>query len=73
MDVIKTEDGKQIPVCAISRRPSFTREASCSQPKTVFGDGEPCDHRGCERHLTHQCEGCGRIAARGKAEKLSFM
>lgn len=24
-------------------------------------DGEPCDHRGCLNHVTHPCEGCGRI------------
>lgn len=23
---------------------------------------EPCDHRGCLHHVTHPCEGCGRIA-----------
>lgn len=25
-------------------------------------DGEPCHHRGCLSHITHPCEGCGRIA-----------
>ena len=24
-------------------------------------DGEPCSHRGCLNHVTHPCEGCGRI------------
>ncbi len=24
-------------------------------------DGEPCDHPGCLNHLSHPCEGCGRI------------
>ena len=24
-------------------------------------DGKPCDHPGCLSHLTHPCEGCGRI------------
>jgi hypothetical protein len=24
-------------------------------------DGEPCSHPGCLRHLSHPCEGCGRI------------
>lgn len=23
---------------------------------------EPCDHPGCLHHVTHPCEGCGRIA-----------
>jgi hypothetical protein len=25
-------------------------------------DGEPCSHNGCLRHITHPCEGCGRVA-----------
>lgn len=25
-------------------------------------DGEPCSHPGCLSHLSHPCEGCGRIA-----------
>jgi len=24
-------------------------------------DGEPCTHPGCLSHLTHPCEGCGRV------------
>lgn len=24
-------------------------------------DGQPCDHPGCLSHLTHPCEGCGRV------------
>jgi hypothetical protein len=24
--------------------------------------GEPCSHRGCLNHISHPCEGCGRIA-----------
>lgn len=27
-------------------------------------DGEPCSHRGCLNHITHPCEGCGRVAGR---------
>lgn len=27
-----------------------------------YADGEPCQHRGCLNHVTHPCEGCGRIA-----------
>jgi hypothetical protein len=26
-------------------------------------DGEPCGHPGCFSHVSHVCEGCGRIAA----------
>jgi hypothetical protein len=24
----------------------------------------PCDHPGCLNHVTHPCEGCGRVAGR---------
>ena len=27
-------------------------------------DGVPCSHDGCLNHLTHPCEGCGRIGGR---------
>ena len=30
-----------------------------------YKDGEPCNHPGCLNHITHPCEGCGRIAGRG--------
>lgn len=33
-------------------------------------DGEPCGHRGCLSHVTHPCEGCGRIAGH-RAEPTS--
>jgi len=29
--------------------------------KRKFKDGEPCNHPGCLNHVTHPCEGCGRI------------
>lgn len=28
-------------------------------------DGEPCDHKGCLNHMSHPCEGCGRIGGKG--------
>jgi hypothetical protein len=28
---------------------------------TRLRDGEPCKHPGCLKHVTHPCEGCGRI------------
>lgn len=28
----------------------------------LYEDGEPCKHPGCLQHVTHPCEGCGRIA-----------
>lgn len=27
-------------------------------------DGEPCEHPGCLSHVSHPCEGCGRVAGR---------
>jgi hypothetical protein len=27
-------------------------------------DGEPCNHKGCLSHITHPCEGCGRIGGK---------
>ncbi len=27
-------------------------------------DGEPCDHPGCLSHISHPCEGCGRVGGR---------
>lgn len=29
-----------------------------------YRDGEPCEHPGCLQHVTHPCEGCGRIQGR---------
>ena len=31
-------------------------------------DGEPCNHKGCLSHISHPCEGCGRIAGKQIAE-----
>jgi hypothetical protein len=28
-------------------------------------DGEPCGHKGCLQHLSHPCEGCGKIQGEG--------
>ena len=36
---------------------------------SAFKDGEPCGHPGCLSHVTHPCEGCGRIAGRGRPWK----
>jgi len=32
--------------------------------KSDLRDGEPCGHKGCLSHVTHPCEGCGRIGGR---------
>lgn len=38
----------------------------CEQIDFYHGlrDGEPCEHKGCLHHITHPCEGCGRIAGK---------
>jgi NTP pyrophosphatase (non-canonical NTP hydrolase) len=39
--------------------------ALLDQPPT-YQDGVPCPHPGCLNHISHPCEGCGRIAGRSK-------
>lgn len=34
----------------------------------MLRDGEPCKHPGCLNHLSHPCEGCGRIGGRTPKE-----
>lgn len=34
------------------------------QPIAELKDGVPCHHSGCLSHITHPCEGCGRIGGR---------
>jgi hypothetical protein len=29
--------------------------------KIKYNDGVPCGHPGCLNHVTHPCEGCGRV------------
>ena len=31
-------------------------------PHNCYLPEEPCDHPGCLSHVTHPCEGCGRVA-----------
>ena len=40
--------------------------------KILFQDGEPCKHYGCMNHVTHPCEGCHRIGARGVVYENMF-
>jgi hypothetical protein len=42
-----------------------TTEVVSVEHLPAYRDGEPCNHPGCLSHVTHPCEGCGRIA--GKA------
>ena len=37
----------------------------------LYRDGEPCKHVGCICHITHPCEGCGRVNAKGIVYKTS--
>ncbi len=30
----------------------------------LLPDGVPCDHPGCLHHISHPCEGCGRIGGK---------
>ena len=34
-------------------------------------DGVPCGHPGCLKHISHPCEGCGRIGGRKTAQDQS--
>lgn len=43
------------------------------QPKVLYKDGEPCKHPGCRSHISHPCEGCGRIGARGVVYENIFI
>lgn len=41
----------------------------CGAPARYIGylrDGEPCSHPGCLHHVSHPCDGCGRIAGQSK-------
>jgi len=33
--------------------------------RAKYKSGEPCEHKGCLNHVTHECEGCGRITGEG--------
>lgn len=37
---------------------------------SLLKDGEPCGHRGCLSHLSHPCEGCGRIGGKRDGHQL---
>lgn len=32
-----------------------------SRTDRTLRDGEPCNHPGCLAHISHPCEGCGRV------------
>ena len=39
--------------------------------KVIYDQGQPCQYLGCLHHLTHPCEGCGRILGAGVVVQLS--
>jgi hypothetical protein len=43
------------------------RSAVCAAP------GEPCDHPGCLSHVSHPCEGCGRVGGAGHYFASQYM
>ena len=46
--------------------PSFLNENHISNilKHVLPQDGVPCPHPGCLNHVSHPCEGCGRINGR---------
>lgn len=36
--------------------------------KVILREGEPCSHRGCLNHISHPCEGCGRVGGQRTLE-----
>lgn len=70
---IATRKGKevrpmQVKRLQVKRRVVKPRVSTAAKPVTLpiepktWPKGEPCDHPGCLNHVTHPCEGCGRIA-----------
>lgn len=70
--MLKQAFGDQVPVERIeeSKGEEYTTPPLCpeyydkvrEENRGKYKDGEPCDHTGCLHHITHPCEGCGRIA-----------
>lgn len=38
--------------------------------KIKYDNGQPCKHKGCLSHVSHPCEGCGRISGNGIVYEL---
>jgi hypothetical protein len=43
------------------------------EPIISFENNEPCEHKGCIAHISHSCEVCGRINAKGKKTINRFL
>jgi len=37
----------------------------------IVAEGEPCGHPGCLNHVSHPCEGCGRIAGKWSPDEFT--
>jgi hypothetical protein len=48
-------------VCPVHGEP-YIAEIFSEAP--IYRDGQPCPHPGCLSHVSHPCEGCGRIGGR---------
>lgn len=33
----------------------------------ILNENQPCSHTGCLHHISHPCEGCGRIGGKGSS------
>lgn len=40
--------------------------------KIKYDNGQPCSHKGCLSHISHPCEGCGRISGKGIVYELEM-
>jgi hypothetical protein len=58
-----TKTGHGIPA-------ALRRKAEEEDRPHRYKDGEPCEHPGCLSHISHPCEGCGRVAGRYAANAL---
>lgn len=58
---INYREGKR----AVSNYPSgYNEPEDLNHYLERLQEGEPCHHPGCLSHVTHPCEGCGRVAGR---------
>ena len=68
-------DGRPLPIDEVVGR--LNCYAECKEERNTLrarvaelekaGDamnGVPCNHKGCLSHITHPCEGCGRIGGK---------
>lgn len=61
--LIEPHDPCDDPMCLV-HNPFVFQGVRRSEWLANLKDGEPCYHPGCLSHVTHPCEGCGRIAGR---------